>query len=301
MSTFLDELPREIRDCIYWFLLVKNTGSSAAVDITNKTSLYYMPHQYCSTEGLHGATHPSEWCFSSLKLANIGSTTNLRTCKRFAIEGAEILYGSSKISCKPDHAFASTFLLTICPFNGSCIRSVHLSMDRFFKYDTTSFTRPQLEEILHDNTNFFVNLFSQTLNQLQELVLAIPVGRRYHLNLNSGLPSSKTWWIRAHCSMLWFSAWTTIRHPILKRAVWSQRWITRYTPDAAEGLQYLDISVRITAPRTTWGIRNGDKFTEVAWFGRPNLLAEDLPLQSFQVKKSVPFLRGTNCACLTLR
>ena len=101
--------------------------------------------------------------------------------------------------------------------------------------------------------------------------------------------------------MLWFSAWTTIRHPILKRAVWSQRWITRYTPEAAKYLQYLDICVRITAPQTKWGIRDGDKFTDVAWYVRQNLLAKGLPLQSLQVKKSVPFLHATNQPCLILR
>jgi hypothetical protein len=83
--------------------------------------------------------------------------------------------------------------------------------------------------------------------------------------------------------MLWFSAWITIRHSRLKRAVWSQRWINRYTPENAEDLQYLDISVRMTAPRTKWGSRKCEDFEELDWYVRQGLLAKGLPLQAIKV------------------
>lgn len=282
MVSFLD-LPWEVRNHIYRFLLVKNTGTSQAIDVTDTLTLHYRPHPSCPWEHVGCSQEPTKWHFSSPRLPNIGSAAILRTCKRIAEEGAEVLYGSTTISCMPGHALHASFMPTIGAFNSSCIRSVHLWMHAFFTSGMIHLTNTQFQRRLHDSTRFLVNLVNQKLSQLQHLVLGIPAAGCHHLNLNIGLPSANVWWVRAHCAMLWFSAWTTARHPRLKRAVWSQQWISRYTPENAEDLQYLDISVKITAPWTKWGTRNGEDFEEVAWYVRQDLLSKGLPMQSIKV------------------
>jgi hypothetical protein len=281
MLSFLD-LPREVRDRVYRFLLLKNTGTSQALDLTDTLSLHYMPHPNCAWESFDGSNQPTKWLFSSPRLPNIGCAAILRTCKRVAEEGADVLYGSSTISCIPGHAFHTAFLPTIGSFNSSCIRSVHIWMNTFFTPDMIRLTNTQFERRLHNSTRFLVNLLSQKLSQLQYLVLGIPAASCHHLNLDTGLPSSEIWWVRARCAMLWFSAWTTTRHPRLKRAVWSQQWINRYTPENIKDLQYLNISVRITPPRTKWGCRKGEDFEELAWYVRQGLLSKGFPMQSIK-------------------
>jgi hypothetical protein len=225
MPSFL-ALPREIRDHIYHLLLGKNTGTSHALDLTDKLSLHYTPRLSYTREPLNGSNKPTKWLFPSQTLNNIGSVAILRTCKRVAEEGAVVLYGSSTINCIPGHAFHAAFLLTIGSLNSSCIRSIHLWLDAFFTSDIVHLTNTQFEQRLHDTTTFLVNLLSQKLNQLQDLPLGIPAASCHRCNLQAGLPSSKIWWFRAHCAMLWFSAWITARHPRSKRAVWSKNWLT---------------------------------------------------------------------------
>jgi hypothetical protein len=100
--------------------------------------------------------------------------------------------------------------------------------------------------------------------------------------------------------MLWFSAWATVRHPRLKRAVWSQRWMSRYTPDSVEDLQYLDITVRITSMRTKWVNRQREDFKELAWYVRQEMLDKGLRMQSIQVSLRVHSLMLRRSQSLTL-
>jgi hypothetical protein len=235
MSSFL-ALPREIRDYVYHLLLGKNTGTSHALDLTDKLSLHYTPRLSYTRDPLDGSNKPTKWLFPSQALNNIGSVAILRTCKSVAEEGAVVLYGSSTINCIPGHAFHAAFLPTIGSLNSSCIRSIHLWLDAFFTSDIVHLTNTQFEQRLHDTTTFLVSLLSQKLNQLQDLLLGIPAASCHRCNLQAGLPSSKIWWFRAHCAMLWFSAWITARHPRSKRAVWSQKLVNRYTPEDVEDL-----------------------------------------------------------------
>lgn len=125
MPSFL-VLPREIHDRIYHLLVGKNSGTSHALDLTDKLSLYYIPRLSYTREPLNGSIQPAKWLSLSQILNNIGSVAILRTCKRIAEEGAVVLYGSSTINCIPGHAFHAAFLPTIGPLNSSCIRSIHL-------------------------------------------------------------------------------------------------------------------------------------------------------------------------------
>ena len=226
MVSFL-ELPYEIRALVYKISLAKNSGAVIAGHHTGTIVIDYGVRRLEPELGV-------QYLDLIPPNSNIDSLALLRTCKQISLEAAEALYGNHRFSAVHFVPFRTKFAPTIGVVNTAHIKVLHLGCQVAYQSNQSSGWFPQ-----------FLTFIAEELTGLQDLTLSE----------NSYIYGDYPW---ARFRIMWTAAWITLRHPQLKRAIWSE---TRMPQSQRCKPQWEPVTttVRITAPSSKLGNHNDGK------------------------------------------
>lgn len=153
-----------------------------------------------------------------------GTLNVLQTCGLLYVIGARTFYGMYEFRTTSAESFRLLFTKHIGPSNLKSIRRLSIGLPHAVKTMPTKFI------------NRYTRMLETQMPQLKHFEITTKFGRWY--NPVTANPGST--WVENHRGLLWFSAWVTRSHPVLKCAVWDEEGTVSNNKVDSERAGYYD-------------------------------------------------------------